>query len=127
MSSGEATRHGFKQTKLPVARLDTLLKDSAFPPPDMIKIDAEGFDLEVLDGAMVAIKNCEVLLLEAAIMSKAFSNDLYTVLNKVLSLGFRPYDFTDLNRTARHGSLWLVEVAFIKRGGFVDRQVVSYD
>ena len=87
----------------------------------MIKIDAEGYDLEVIKGAESVIHSCDVVLIEAAIMCKSLKNDLRTVINEMAALGFRPFDITDLNRPLTNGSLWLVEIAFIRIGGHFDQ------
>lgn len=111
---------------VPVVRLDDLICPLNLPAPTMIKIDAEGCDLEVLQGAPELLKTCEVPFLEAAIMCKMFKNDLRRVINAVHDLGFTPLDFTDFNRTQRNGSLWLVETVFTKINGAVHVSVDSY-
>lgn len=126
LSADEASALGFRQVNVPVVRLDDLVRPLNLPAATMIKIDAEGCDLEVLQGAPELLKTCEVLFLEAAVMCKMFKNDLRRVINTVHDLGFTPLDFTDLNRTQKHGSLWLTEVCFIKRGGKLDVQVDSH-
>jgi len=127
LSAEEAYGQGLTQIRVPVATLDAMLRESTFPPPDMVKIDAEGFDLEVLKGATSAIESCEVLLVEAGVMNRKFANDLRSVVNRLADVGFRPFDVTDLNRTQRHGSLWLVEMAFTRIGGYLEGQITSYD
>ena len=50
-SQEEAKAAGFKQIEIPVVTLNGLLANSEWPVPDIIKIDAEGLDIEVLKGA----------------------------------------------------------------------------
>jgi hypothetical protein len=126
MSTDQARSAGLQQVLVPVATLDSLFEHSNLPAPDMIKIDAEGFDLPVLQGAAEVLQRCEVVLIEAAILNRTFENDLGTVINRLAELGFRPVDVTDINRTQRHGSLWLIEMAFARRGGIVESTVTSY-
>jgi FkbM family methyltransferase len=126
LSREQAAERGFSQVTIPVMPVDDLLALNDWPSPEIVKIDAEGFDLEVLKGANNAVGKCEIVLIEAAIMNKSFANDLLSVTSRLVQLGFRPLDFTDLNRTQLHGSLWLVEMAFARVGGFVDRQINSY-
>jgi FkbM family methyltransferase len=127
MSAEQAAAAGFHQVALPIVTLDSLLEASELPPPAMIKIDAEGFDLEVLRGAVNSLRSCEVVLVEAGVLNRNFSNDLRSVIDALARLGFRPVDVTDINRTQRHGSLWLVEMAFAKQGGLIESSVTSYD
>ncbi|MFO1001527.1 MAG: FkbM family methyltransferase [Planctomycetaceae bacterium] len=126
LSELEASKFGWQQVSVPVVRLDDLLRSQDRPAPTMIKIDAEGCDLEVLQGARESLKACEVLFVEAAIMCKMFRNDLRSVVNAAHELGFKPLEFADLNRTQKHGSLWLTEVVFTRVGGQIDVAVDSY-
>lgn len=121
MTSEQAAELGLEQVRVPVVSLDRLLAQSAAPPPEMLKIDAEGYDLEVIQGAKTVIQSCEVVFVEVGVMCKGLKNDLRTVVNAMASLGFRPCDVTDLNRPWKNGSLWLMELAFIRVDGTLDR------
>lgn len=126
LSAEEAAERGLRQVVLPVVTIDDLVAQSGLPAPEVVKIDAEGLDLEVLRGAERILPSCEVLFLEASIMAKGMPNDLMKVMTRAAELGFRPFDFTDLNRTQKHGALWLVEVAFVRADGMIDRAVDRY-
>jgi FkbM family methyltransferase len=39
-----------------IARLDTLIRQAAVPPPDLMKIDVEGAEVDVLEGATETLK-----------------------------------------------------------------------
>jgi FkbM family methyltransferase len=117
----EATKHGFKQIKTPIVRLDSFIDQNNLDLPDLLKIDAEGFDIEVLEGAQNTIqKNVQIILVEVAIMNKKFRNDIYSVINYMDKLGFVVFDITDLNRPFNNKVLWLCEFVFIKKGGLLD-------
>jgi FkbM family methyltransferase len=122
----QADAKGFPQVDIPVVRVDTLLATSDRPPADMLKIDAEGLDLEVIEGARKTIAGCEIVLVEAGIMNKAMRNDLKAVVDLMTELGFRPFDIVEFIRTREHDSLWLIEMAFVRRGGHLDGRVTSY-
>lgn len=47
----EAESAGFSQIKVEVRTLNDVVRSRKAPPPEMVKIDAEGFDLKVLAGA----------------------------------------------------------------------------
>lgn len=125
-SKEEAQARGRAQVKAPVVTLDEFLPSLALPTPDLVKIDAEGWDLEVLKGAKNTIGNAQVVLLEAAVMSKAFKNTVDKTTGAMAELGFSVFDITDLNRTQKHNALWLIELAFVKTGGLLDCKVDSY-
>jgi hypothetical protein len=57
----------------------------------------------------------------------AYPNTLLRVIKKMDQLGFRIWDFTDLNRTADAGILWLVEAVFVLKGSRIDEASQSVD
>ena len=122
----EAKAFGVQQVKAPVVTLDEFLPSMGLPQPDLIKIDAEGWDLEVLKGAEKTISKAEVVLMEAAIMNKVFRNTIADVVRAMDSRGFIVFDITDLNRTQKHNSLWLVELVFVKSKGVLDKSIYEY-
>jgi FkbM family methyltransferase len=126
LSEKEASDLGRPQVEAPVVALDEFLKNQEIPYPDILKIDAEGWDLEVLKGAETTVQKAEVVLLEAAVMNKRFANKIAKVISEMEIRGFVVFDITDLNRTQRHNALWLVELAFVKKGGPLDCNVDSY-
>jgi FkbM family methyltransferase len=120
----EAQAMGCAPLTVPIRRLDTLLSGIDRPPPDLIKIDAEGLDLEVLKGAVAALATCQVVYIECAVMCSSMPNDALTVIQTMQGLGFRLFETSDSVRTKKHDCLWLLELVFIKTDGALARQVV---
>jgi FkbM family methyltransferase len=126
LSERQAIELGREQIDAPVVALDEFLARQGLPLPDLLKIDAEGWDLEVLKGAEKCVNNADVILLEAAVMNKAFTNTIANVITEMDRQDFMLFDVTDLNRTKRHGVLWLVELAFVRKRGQLAMAVDSY-
>ncbi|MFY0687780.1 MAG: FkbM family methyltransferase [Cyclobacteriaceae bacterium] len=124
LTEQEAKARGFKQVKIPVKTVDQIIGESSFSNPEIIKIDAEGMDLEVLKGAERTIKGCEFVLIEAGVMNLGFDNSVIRVIKTMDSLGFRLFDLTDLNRPFKQQVLWLVELVFVRIGSNFD--VINY-
>lgn len=116
----EAQQKGYKQIEIPVVTLNQLLAASALPIPDIIKIDAEGLDIEVLKGASDFLGKTEVFMVEAGVVNKEFQNSFFNLINFMENNGYRLFDITDLNRPFKPAVLWLVELAFVKKGGIID-------
>lgn len=111
---------------VPVYSLDYLVfKKKVVPQPDILKIDAEGWDLDVITGALRTIKSTEVVLLEAGVTNPFFSNTIRAVCNRLYSLKFKLIDITDLNRLNSLPILWNIEMAFIKKNGFIDKKLLQ--
>lgn len=60
--SGEAAEQ-IGETEVAVRRLDSVVRDDSLPLPYLIKIDVEGAEVEVLDGAMETIQKARPILL----------------------------------------------------------------
>jgi FkbM family methyltransferase len=118
----EAKLSGFKQIDIPVVTLNELLAEADLPDPDIIKIDAEGLDLEVLKGADNYFGKTEIFLVEVAVVLKEFENSFLKMINFMDSKGYNLFDITDLNRPFATKILWLAELVFVKKGGFIDSQ-----
>ena len=101
--------------KVQMKTLNSFLEEEKLPIPDLVKIDAEGLDLEVLEGASSIFGVTECILFEASIHQKSFPNSLLAVMNFMDKKGYEIFDFTDLNRPFSNGLLWLVEVMFVKK------------
>ena len=61
---------GMRQIEVPVTTLNEIVRTSDAPFPDMVKIDAEGFDLRVLAGASELVGKTDIFLLEATICAE---------------------------------------------------------
>jgi FkbM family methyltransferase len=114
-SDTDGDKLGYRTIQTQMFTIDSFLTQYNLTIPEIIKIDAEGLDLEVLSGAETTFGITEVFLVEAAIHQKEFSNTLLKVCQIMDSKGYEIFDFTDLNRPFSDGLLWLVEVLFVKK------------
>lgn len=126
LTQEQAQELGYSQMEVPVVALDDYFELKGLPKADILKIDAEGWDLEVLKGARKIVEAADIVLIEAAILNPVFLNTAEKVISTMSCLGFALFDITDLNRTAKHGALWLVELAFVKKEGHLRHAVQSY-
>ncbi len=121
----EAKKLGFKQIEIPVVTLNQLLLESKLPTPDIIKIDAEGLDIEVLKGANSFFGKTEIFMVEAGIVNKQFDNSFLKLINFMDQNGYRLFEVTDLNRPFIPKVLWLVELVFVLKNGHIDSQKIA--
>ena len=126
LSSRQAQEFGYPQIEVPVVALDDFFEGRDLPKIDILKIDAEGWDLEVLKGAQKIATEADIVLIEASVLNPIFTNTVEEVITAMSQLGYVLFDITDLNRTAKDGALWLVELAFVKRDGDLKRAIHSY-
>ena len=126
LTEEQARQAGFPQTPVAIKTLNEIAAASGPPPPDMVKIDAEGFDLRVLAGASDLLGKTDIFLVEACVCS-AYENSAAAVLEFMAAAGYRLMDITDLNRSPRHGVLWLCELAFLRNGSHLLDAANSYE
>lgn len=125
-SEEEALANGFKQIEIPVVTINSLIKDNHLLTPDIVKIDAEGLDIEVIKGASNYFGTIEIFMVEATVMNKAFSNDVLSLIQFMNTIDYKLFDVTDLNRTIKDNALWLMELVFIKKNGYIDNSIIFY-
>ncbi len=117
---------GSQQSTVPVKTLNEIVSSSSAPPPEMVKIDAEGFDLQVLAGASGLLGKTDIFLVEAVVCGN-YENSVAEVVKFMAAAGYRLIDITDLNRSPRHGVLWLTELAFLRNASPLLNAITSYE
>ena len=110
-----AERLGFRQVEVDVRTINELVASSPWGIPDVVKIDAEGYDLKALAGASELYGKTELFFVEAAVCAPLIENTMAAVIRRMDEIGYRMVDITDLNRSPRHGVLWLCELAFLRK------------
>jgi FkbM family methyltransferase len=90
--------------------------------PDLLKVDAEGHDMKVLDGARDTLGRTEVVLVEASVNCPTMENTVRTVVNRMSEEGYALTGIVDLNDFQLPGKqlgglLWLVDLAFCRADG----------
>ena len=119
-SEEEAMQKGFKQVEIPVKTINQMVKDLDKGIPEIIKIDAEGLDLNVIEGGTDVLGKTELIFVEAGVLNKSFDNSVINTINKMDKAGYTLFDITSLNTQFKLKNLWLVELAFVKKGGLLD-------
>ena len=96
-----------KQT-VPLARLDTLLSEDAETGLDgaLLKIDAQGFEAEVLAGAAATLPRCRAVLIEMSSTPLYHGQALWDELHRTLTqAGFQLFDLMPDFRDPASGRL----------------------
>ena len=120
ISEEDAKKNGYTQTEIPVVTLNELVASQRLPVPDIIKIDAEGLDIDVLEGASDFFGKTEVFMVEAGVVNRVFNNSFLEVITYMDKRGYRLFDITDINRPLKYEVLWLVELVFVRKNGILD-------
>lgn len=126
-SSENVGEAGTRQVSVAVRTLNDIVASSGAPVPEMVKIDAEGFDLKVLAGASDLFGKTDIFLVEAVVCATRYENTILEVIRRMGDAGYRMMDITDINRSPKHGLLWLCELAFIRNDSALLREATSYN
>jgi FkbM family methyltransferase len=110
-----------------VMTLNEIVSAANVPPPEMVKIDAEGFDLKVLAGASDLLGKTEIFFVEVTICSSGYENTIARVIHRMDAAGYKVVDITDINRSPKYGVLWLCELAFLRKKSALFDTITSYE
>lgn len=96
---GEISSHAFmveeekgpgEYRSVPMRRLDSVVPEQALAAPYMLKVDVDGAEMRVIDGALEILQSCSTVSLEVGV------NNMVERLSRMRELGFEPFDIVDI-------------------------------
>lgn len=94
-------------------RLDSVLKD--VQAPAFLKIDAQGYELEILEGAEGLLPAVDAILLEISIIEiNRGAPLLHDVVSVMKRLGFVTYDILEIHRRPLDCALNQIDLTFVR-------------
>lgn len=99
--------------EVPVRRLDEIAQD--WEGPMLLKIDVEGFELEVMKGATGILDRVEVAILETRLFDVVGGQAiLHEVVGAMWEIGYVVYDILSTYARPLDGALVLCDLAFVR-------------
>lgn len=102
-------------TFLPMTTLNRLVQGSEFARPDLIKLDVQGYELEVLRGAGCTMNSVEAIVTEVNLLAihqgVALAHEL---IGYLADHGFRLYDISTFYRRPYDDALWQIDAVFVR-------------
>ena len=95
--------------------LAAITEGSPFARPDFIKLDVQGYELEILRGGEELVRAAEVLLLEVSLIEvNQGAPLLHEVVAYMQQRGFVLYDICTLIRRPLDRALWQIDALFVR-------------
>jgi FkbM family methyltransferase len=103
------------QTEVKTIRLDKLVEEGNLRPPNLLKIDVQGFEDRVLAGGAKTIAQAQRIVIEAS-LRQIYKGQvmLPQLLARLVQLGFELEDISEAYREWPMGTLWQVDL-WLKR------------
>lgn len=106
------------EREVPVITIDEISRDKAFKAPFVIKIDAQGGEIKVLDGATEALSKTEIVILEVSLFGFFIDGpEFIDIVNYMKERGFVVYDIFDGRNRPLDNALAQVDIAFARENG----------
>jgi FkbM family methyltransferase len=110
--------HPATRRTVPVARIDDLVAEHGLAAPFVVKVDVEGAELQVLEGARDMLARTDVVLLEVSFFGLVPGGaQLADVVAWMRDAGFSAYDIYSGHLRPLDGALAQVDMAFVRTDG----------
>ena len=111
-----------EQRLIDIITIDSLIEEKKIKILDLIKLDVQGFELEVLKGATKTFGYTDIYIIETSLFH--FSDlpgmpDFAEVVNFMLDKDYVVYDFAGFLRRPLDGALGQTDICFVKRNSFL--------
>lgn len=100
-----------------IKTLDSLAEEHGVVGPVVLKVDTEGFELNVLRGAEQVLKMSDLVVLEVAFIPPQGVPEFCEISEFMNTHGFALYDILGLRERPIDGALGLGDVAYVKKDG----------
>ena len=106
---------GVTARKVPVVTLDGVVEQHGLEGPFVIKLDVQGYELEVLKGAVRTLEQTEIIMTEASLWADRKGRGMVTLVELMTWLewqGFVLYDITSIARRSLDGAMTELDLVF---------------
>jgi FkbM family methyltransferase len=105
-----------KKVTRSMTTVDLLVEKNGIQRIDLLKIDVQGYELEVLRGATKSLAKTDLVLLEVSLLPIIKGAPLMPETVSFMSeRGFTPYEICSLMRRPLDDALWQVDMLFVRR------------
>jgi len=96
--------------------INNLIQNNRIPIPDVLKMDVQGFEMNILNGATQCFKHTEIIILETYLYSFLHNQPIFSeIVNFMYDNGYVIFDFEPFNRHKKTKILRYFDTIFIKK------------
>ena len=95
------------------SRLETLQRKNQLTPPDLIKLDVEGAELEILRGAGNLLERCSAIICELSFVRQDGAPAAHDIMKGIFDMGFVLVDLCKIRRTS-FGNVCQIDALFAR-------------
>lgn len=107
-----------EKRRIPLITLDECCEERQLDGPYLLKVDVQGAELMVLDGAARVLNNCDLVILEVSLFNfRPEMPDIYDVISYMKNKGFVVYDFYGGHNRPLDGARAQIDIVFVKENG----------
>ena len=108
---------GIEDRLVDVVTIDGLLQSGRIGQPQFMKVDVQGFELRVLEGASQAMRKCDAIMLEHQFFRWCPSMTLvHESIAWMAARSFLPYEIVDILRRPLDGAMGQCDILFVREG-----------
>ncbi len=109
-----------EQRRVSVVTINSLVEQDKILLPQLVKLDVEGFELEVLKGASTLLGCTEIFILEVILFPLEINSPQFAeVISFMNQRGYVVYDFAGFGHRPYDEALMIVDVVFTKKDSFL--------
>lgn len=108
-------RRNNKQREVEVVTVDSIINNRPGKIPDFVKIDVQGFELEVLKGSETLFGATNIFIIEVSLFKfNVLTPDIVEIINFMSERGYTIYDIPGFIRRPYDGALAQLDLCFVK-------------
>lgn len=108
----------YKKRETKVIRLDDLIDEYNLKSDILLKVDVQGYELEVLEGAQELLQNCEIVILELTFIRNVKGiPEFYDVIDYMKKRNYVVYDILSGINRPYDNALFQRDFLFVKENG----------
>jgi hypothetical protein len=97
--------------------IDQLIFEGCFDPPEMVKLDVQGYEKEILKGWTQGFEACQVIQCEVSVLPLIEGAPLLPeIIEYLQNRDFVMFDITELIRSPSDGAVWQIDALFCRKG-----------